>query len=143
MFFQWGQRKTPFQARQEYQKVGESGGSSRDSDDTSQDALTEKEIQQLWGKTPFWRRHASLIVCNGIVFVIYIAILMVVTSRVPQQCRKGPNLIHSPAFEAIEWEEYTYIDNSQSHGPFSGYPRPEIDQNWEKLINRRYISYLA
>jgi hypothetical protein len=40
----------------------------------------------------------------------------------------------APAFEALEWEEYKFKENSQSHGPFSGFPRPEIDENWDKLL---------
>ncbi|OTA69635.1 hypothetical protein K449DRAFT_384598 [Hypoxylon sp. EC38] len=138
MSFLWRQQKSPFKARQEYSKV-EDG--SRGSSDVSQDGLLEKEIEELRRKRSFWQRHASLIVGNAILFVIYIAILAAVASYVPKQCKQGPNLIQSPAYEALEWEEYTFQENSQTHGPFSGYPRPEIDENWDKLINAENIVF--
>jgi Mycotoxin biosynthesis protein UstYa len=41
----------------------------------------------------------------------------------------------APAHEAVFYEETTFQENSQEHGPFSGYPRDEIDQNWHNLLN--------
>jgi hypothetical protein len=32
-----------------------------------------------------------------------------------------------------------FDENSQTHGPFSGYPRDEIDENWRKILNGKYI----
>jgi hypothetical protein len=44
----------------------------------------------------------------------------------------------APAQEVLEWEIKTFDENSQEHGPFSGYPREEIDQNWRDLLDGRY-----
>ncbi|KAI1384938.1 uncharacterized protein F4822DRAFT_378185 [Hypoxylon trugodes] len=136
MSFLWGQRKFSFGARQEYSRVIDA---SRNSSETSQDSLLGKEIEFFRREPSFWKRNASLIVANSLLFVVYIAILVAVASYVPQQCRQGPNLIISPAYEALEWEEYTFQENSQLHGPFSGYPRPEIDENWDKLLDAENI----
>jgi len=51
--------------------------------------------------------------------------------------------ISAPAYEAVEWEEYTFVENSQEHGPFSGFPRPEIDENWDKLLNGKEFDQCA
>ena len=129
---------------------------SDDGSRASNDELLEKEIAELRKKTPFWRRHAPLIIINSIVFLIYAGVLSAVASNVPKQCSKGPNLVFcklvsliqyfqtltkaAPAYEAVEWEEYTFKENSQEHGPFSGYPRDEIDKNWDDLLNGKNCS---
>ncbi|KAI1379251.1 hypothetical protein F4677DRAFT_411012 [Hypoxylon crocopeplum] len=140
MSFLWHQRKNPMDVDQGYSRVVNATGSSRASSDTSQDGLLlEKEIKELRYKNSFWRRYAYLLILNSLVLVIYIGTLATVASYVPSQCRQGPNLIYSPAYEALEWEEYTFKENSQEHGPFSGFPRPEVDDNWDRLLNAENI----
>lgn len=96
MFSLWSNRKHPFKAHPEYSRVNGVGGSKigRESSDGSQDGLLEKEIQEIYRKTSFWRRHASILVLNFIIFGIYVATLAAVASYVPKECLQGPNLLH-------------------------------------------------
>ncbi|KFY43935.1 hypothetical protein V494_01756 [Pseudogymnoascus sp. VKM F-4513 (FW-928)] len=136
----WREKKSPFKPFQKYTKVvDDTSTASSEELRGSDDGLLEKEIEELRRKVPFWKRYASLIVLNSIVFIIYAASLYVVASHVSKKCQQGPNLVFSPAYDAVQWEEYKFKENSQEHGPFSGYPRPEIDENWDKLLNAENI----
>ena len=94
MSFLWRQKTSPFKAFQKYSKVIDSASrASSDESRGSDDGLLEKEIEELRRKTPLWRRHASLIVLNSIIFIIYAASLYAVASHVPNRCQQGPNLV--------------------------------------------------
>ncbi|KGO69687.1 Protein of unknown function DUF3328 [Penicillium italicum] len=114
--------------------------SSDDGESTTDGLLGKREDHGLpkWGLS--LRRYWILILAHVTLFVMYLGILGYVyrTARVAGGLR-GPNLVFSPAHEAVRYEEIRFAENSQSHGPFSGNPRPEIDKNWHDLLNAENI----
>jgi hypothetical protein len=153
-FFQ----RMPFlsKARHDYQKVQffSERSSSDDLHGPSDGLLGDKEIRQLPQKRSFWRRWWPFIVIHSAIFAIYLGVLYAVASNGRAQAIRGPGLVFceppvkganctvfylltaiAPAHEAVIYEEVKFQENSQEHGPFSGYPRDEIDQNWHDLLN--------
>jgi hypothetical protein len=48
-------------------------------------------------------------------------------------------ILQAPAIHAVEWELHEYVNNDNTHGPFSGPPRDEVDRNWHNIINGKHI----
>ena len=123
------------------------------SDDTlpSYSGLLEKSDNKPYERKSCWSKYAFFVVFNTIVFVIYGASLVLIMRDARERALSGPQLIPgecdddcnkaladvnvAPAQSVIRWERKTFQHNSEAHGPFSGYPREEIDQNWRDLLN--------
>ena len=128
--------------------------SSEDTRGSGSLLLEKGDIPQL-PKTSVWRRHAILISIHSFIFMLYIAVLFLVASIARSQALHDRQLIAcelavtfvcydkhfwidiwtAPAQSVIRWEIKKFDENSQTHGPFSGYPRDEIDENWRKILN--------
>ncbi|KAJ8125400.1 hypothetical protein O1611_g8239 [Lasiodiplodia mahajangana] len=122
-----------------YAKVEDSSKGLSDPPEDFEGDTMRQDTRSLLHKPMFWRRYPLMILVNAIVFLVYISSLGALAWHQSNRCRSGPNLINSPAYDALEWEEYKFRENSQEHGPYSGYPRPEIDRNWDKLLNAENI----
>ncbi|KAB8303040.1 hypothetical protein EYC80_004494 [Monilinia laxa] len=107
-----------------------------DTDETvsSDITLLEKEIQDVRRRDSYYGRYSRIIQFNGLVFLFYIATIFLIVKHFRTRALNGLNLIHSPVYNVITWQEQAYNETDTHHGPFSGYPRPEIDENWHELL---------
>ncbi|KAH0541627.1 hypothetical protein FGG08_003917 [Glutinoglossum americanum] len=132
---------SPFKSQRSYERVlsFSERSSSDGSPDSSDGLLEDKAFRPLRQKRSVWQSWWPFIIVHLVIFTIYAGILYAVASNARAQALRGPGLLFSPAREAVIYEETTYVENSQEHGPFSGYPREEIDQNWRDLLNAENI----
>ncbi|PQE26196.1 Tat pathway signal sequence protein [Rutstroemia sp. NJR-2017a BBW] len=122
---------------EEYHSVqdqSEERPSESDDSISSDNTLLEKQIHLPRQNGSYYSKHSRLILLNGAVFVFYIVSILFLTRHFHDRLIKGPDLIHSPAYSAITWHEQAYNETDTAHGPFSGYPRPEVDNNWHELL---------
>ncbi|KAJ6784143.1 hypothetical protein PWT90_04173 [Aphanocladium album] len=102
--------------------------------------LDEEEIRHVRSKRSSQKRWwIGFFITHSIILTVYLGTVLSLQGELAKLRKHGLQLIQSPASEALEWSETTFVENSFSHGPFSGYPRDEINQNWHDLINAENI----
>jgi hypothetical protein len=120
--------------------------SAMSSDDGSTDALIENSFPLSGPKRPFWRRHTAIIIVHIILFSFYIVSLyFVATHHKPYKFTRKEGLPFSPAIEALEYEEATFVFeekvkvDDQLRGAFAGKPSASIDKAWHDLLDPENI----
>ncbi|KAI1078852.1 hypothetical protein F5B20DRAFT_546444 [Whalleya microplaca] len=117
------------------------GKSSTDGSESEESFLSENEIKNLRSRRPsrrgLWWLGFALV--HLILLAVYIGTVVSLRSEVNRLRRYGPQLVNTPANDAVEWEAHVFDENDMVHGPFSGLPRDEIDQNWHNLLNNENI----
>ncbi|KAM3563468.1 hypothetical protein ARSEF4850_002316 [Beauveria asiatica] len=109
----------------------ESGDSSFLDEEEIRNVRSRKSSQKRWW-IGFFTTHLFLL-------AVYLGTVLSMRAELTKLRKHGLQLIQTPATGVLEWSEHTFVENSFSHGPFSGYPRDEIDQNWHDLINYENI----
>ncbi|KAM0797310.1 hypothetical protein BDR22DRAFT_461182 [Usnea florida] len=110
-------------------------------DDLSQGLLFTKEGTFDKQRSTFWRRHRNMLLVQVVLLVVYTLTLYLAVAKIRSQSLHGPNLIHSPASEAVIWEEhkFTLEDRLQEKSEYSGRPSPALDKAWHDLLNYENI----
>lgn len=110
-------------------------------DDLSKDGLLEKEKNFYEQRPSFWRRHRNMLLVQVVLLALYTLAMYFVAAKLRSQSLRGPNLIHSPAGEAVIWEEreFTLGDRIQEKSKYSGKPSPALDKAWHDLLNDENI----
>ncbi|KAI4134106.1 MAG: hypothetical protein LQ347_001803 [Umbilicaria vellea] len=119
------------------------------SDDNSSDSdglLKEEKTFQLQGhRKTFWRRHAVIICGHLCVFVLYTTIVQVLIAacwRWQMLLGTSPkSLLYSPANEALHWKLHSFDSGDGHEGPYSGYPRHDLDKAWEDLLGNMNVRF--
>ncbi|KAI0016893.1 hypothetical protein F4780DRAFT_635215 [Xylariomycetidae sp. FL0641] len=131
---------SPFVFKAQRDKEDPASSSSRASTDSAS-LLSENEIRKIRsrGSRSRFRCWFILLVAHFALFAVYLGTVVSLWHQVLILRKSGPQLVNSPAHEAIEWELHKYEENDSANGPFTGTPRDEIDQNWHDLINAENI----
>jgi len=110
-------------------------------DGQSKDGLLEKEQNFYVQRPSFWRSYRNFILVQIVILALYTLASGIVVAKIRSQSLHGPNLIHSPAAEAVLWEErkFTLGDRIQEKSKFSGKPSPAVDKAWHDLLNAENI----
>ncbi|KAI0505386.1 tat pathway signal sequence [Xylaria bambusicola] len=123
-----------------FQKNLEEAGRPISSNSSEDGLLSEKDIRSLRSsRSPFSRTWICICLSHLILFAIYLATIISLRTEVHRLRKHGPQLVNTPANEALEWELRKFDTNDNQNGPFSGKPREEIDRNWHKLLNSENI----
>ncbi|KAK4195845.1 hypothetical protein QBC40DRAFT_314971 [Triangularia verruculosa] len=108
----------------------------------------------LEGKKPYARlrrecpkRHTVLCVLHILFLVLNIALFIVIKLSAPAQAcsasgQKPDNVVYSPADSAVRYQVYQ-DKYDEGPTPFSGEPRPQLDNAWSKLLRSSMIRLSA
>jgi Mycotoxin biosynthesis protein UstYa len=121
--------------------------SSDDSSSSIDSHLLEKEINSIRQREPFWRRnYIAFLVHTAILFIYLISVSLLLAENWRLQALVRPNLLKSPANEAVHWEVKEWHAGDGLHEPYVGEPRPELEEAWEGLLGSTLFttaSYIA
>ncbi|TVY28885.1 Cyclochlorotine biosynthesis protein O [Lachnellula hyalina] len=111
------------------------------SDDDSKDGLLEKHQDILGPKPSIWRRHKTMIIMQVVILALYSVVMYFVAAKLASNSSTGPDLSHSPAGKAVEWQSKTFVlgDRIQEKSKYSGRPSPAVDKAWHDLLNDENI----
>ncbi|XWW97684.1 hypothetical protein V2A60_005670 [Cordyceps javanica] len=139
MFFT--RKKLPFLFdRAAIEKATASRGKTVDGSESGDSFLDEQEIRKVRSRKSSQKRWwIGFLAIHFFLLTTYLVTVLNMQAELAKLRKHGLQLIQSPASGALEWSEHTFVENSFSHGPFSGYPREEIDRNWHDLINYENI----
>ncbi|CCF43200.1 hypothetical protein CH063_12967 [Colletotrichum higginsianum] len=122
----------PFSPEEELEKSSMHRSSSAP-DSESSSFLSEREIREIRSNHDSRRRRwwwwVSFGLVHAVLLSVYIGSLLSLRAQVSKLRKYGPQLVNSPANDGVEWELQTFINNNNEHGPFSGPPREELDEN--------------
>ncbi|OAA74187.1 hypothetical protein ISF_01088 [Cordyceps fumosorosea ARSEF 2679] len=140
MFF--AKKKLPFLFdKASMEKAAVARGKTVDGSSESGDSfLDEEEIRNVRSRKYSQKRWwIGFFTIHLFILAFYAGTVINMQAELSKLRKHGLQLIQSPASGAMQWAEHTFVENSFSHGPFSGYPREEIDKNWHDLINYENI----
>ncbi|KAJ1323543.1 oxidase UstYa family protein [Microdochium nivale] len=125
------QRAASFDTSEESQCLPRTSGS--DSDTVVGDALP---------RNPSRRRRWLPALFHGILLTFYTTLFVIAVSlsqRPPCSNSQGPNLIHSPARDAVFYEKVQHYNQLNATSIYMGDPRPELNDAWEHLLTPEMI----
>ncbi|KAE8451799.1 hypothetical protein EG329_002639 [Mollisiaceae sp. DMI_Dod_QoI] len=100
--------------------------------------LAKEQVNDETSKTihrhPLWRQWVLPFCIHLMIFFTYSTLFLLtlsLRSKAEQSCR---NLLYSPANEVLHWEVQEFHLGDGTEGPYSGYPRPELEEAWGKLL---------
>ncbi|MCJ1249429.1 hypothetical protein MMC30_006653 [Trapelia coarctata] len=109
----------------------------------SSDALLGEDGHILELSKPARNKRGYLITLTVHVLVLcfYLSwtVTLLKTRQSPVSCEPGPDLIYSPAREAVKYETVLMNNSVQEKGPFKGDPRPEKTEAWRQYGQWQFI----
>jgi hypothetical protein len=107
------------------------------SEDSKDGLLHKDRIEAYERPRTFWSRNGRFILIQVALLTLYTAAAFLMSARASGRCVRGQPLSHSPASDAVVWEERRFVlgDRIQEKGIYSGKPRPELDKAWHDLLN--------
>lgn len=111
------------------------------SEDSKEGLLHKERLDAYEKPRTFWSRNGRFILIQVALLALYTIAAFLMTSRASARCFQGQPLSHSPASDAIIWEERRFVlgDRIQEKGVYSGKPRPALDKAWHDLLNAENI----
>jgi len=86
-----------------------------------------------------WRRHVMAFCVHFIIFLIYSTIAVFALDSPCKVLYQNSNLLYSPANEVLRWKLQEFNSGDGTEGPYQGYPRPELEDAWNKLLGNMNI----
>lgn len=129
-------------------------------DEFEKASLMRGDVPDSPRNKPFWRRHLLPAAIHFFIFIVYITVgILALDSRAKSAvggrsllwckcrielvlrclvCRTdcGENI--APANEIIKYELQTFNSGDGHEGPYSGYPRPDLEKAWTGLLGRGF-----
>lgn len=103
----------------------------------SEDALlVSKEYRPRKSTHPFVKHPFAL---HSIILGIYTIIFFLALTVLFTGPEHGPNLIYSPARSAVSFQRKVFDGALVIENPFTGSPRPELDEAWHRLLQNANI----
>jgi len=92
-------------------------------------------------RQPFWRRHILPFCVHLIIFLIYSTLALLAVDSRSKVVQSSTNLLYSPANEALRWKLHQFHSGDGHEGPYSGYPRPELEEAWNGLLGNMNVAF--
>ncbi|CZR59326.1 uncharacterized protein PAC_09218 [Phialocephala subalpina] len=89
-------------------------------------------------REPLWRRYIQSFCVHLSMFLAYSTLVLLVLKPWSKTAQQIQNILYSPANEALRWQIQVF-DLGDGVGPYSGYPRPELEEAWGKLLGNQNI----
>ncbi|KAF2717511.1 hypothetical protein K431DRAFT_315697 [Polychaeton citri CBS 116435] len=85
-----------------------------------------------------WKRWPWALIMHSVLITAYsIGVAVTIMSVNSRLC--PPDLTHSPAAHAVQYEKVSFNGSLSIDNPYKGEPRPELDQAWSHLIRNLNI----
>jgi len=144
---------------QEYSVVGSSARASSETangsapyhqpDDFSEKETLMDEAPQKSHRRSFWVRNLFAFCIHLAIFLTYTILATLALDSRTKTVQQSRNLLYcmlptlfetlilidtAPANEVLRWQLHQFHSGDGHEGPYSGYPRPELEEAWENLL---------
>ncbi|KAM0797307.1 hypothetical protein BDR22DRAFT_892409 [Usnea florida] len=89
----------------------------------------------------FWRRYLLPCCAHLFTFLIYSTLVTLALNARSKSVQSKRNILYSPANNALRWKLHEFHSGDGHEGPFSGYPRPELEEAWEGLLGKMNVRF--
>lgn len=89
----------------------------------------------------FWRRLLLPFCVHLFIFLIYSTLAIFALDSRSKSVPQKRNLLYSPANEALRWKLHEFNSGDGHEGPYSGYPRPELEEAWDGLLGKMNVRF--
>ncbi|KAL8665678.1 MAG: hypothetical protein Q9202_001988 [Teloschistes flavicans] len=103
----------------------------------SEDALLVSKEYRPRKSTHSFVKHPFAL--HSIILGIYTILFFLALTVLFTGPDHGPNLIHSPARSAVSFQRKVFDGALVIENPFTGSPRPELDEAWHRLLQNANI----
>jgi len=134
---------------QEYSVVGSSARASSETangsapyhqpDDFSEKETLMDEASQKSHRRSFWVRNLFAFCIHLAIFLTYTILATLALDSRTKTVQQSRNLLYSPANEVLRWQLHQFHSGDGHEGPYSGYPRPELEEAWENLLGNMNV----
>lgn len=121
-------------------ETAQEAASSPSVDDFEKTSLMRGDVSEFQApKKPFWRRHLLAAFIHLFIFSVYFTLGILALDSRAKIAIQPHSLLWSPANGIIEYELQTFNSGDGHEGPYSGYPRPDLEEAWTGLLQHMNV----